>query len=563
VKRPTFAAALVCLLHAVAPPAEAARRDTLALRPLSLSLPGPPASVLPADLDGDGRKDLVVVVAYGHWIEIGEDRIEGLTMVTEVVPSLVEKREIRAWIARPDGTYRPLASALPLGTDVIAAEPGPPGAPVLLLTDAGLASLRLDAATGTLRADPVVSDRPACAGAGTFLPGRLGTVADLDGDGVPDALLPGADGPAVYLGSREGLAKAPASRLALPGDTRRAGRAARRSYPLPRVEDVDGDRRPDLVVERRGRDDGEDARGFGLHVLPGLGGGRFGSPVEIDLARLGVRPPPAPDPERERERARRGERRAHPRELAWFGDLDGDGRAELVTRERIDTGRREVEEEKAPRSRYAFHRLEGKRLVPATEPYRVADALGHAFDLQGDALDVAAFQDLDGDGRKDLVTVTFDFSILQALKVLTTKSFSLGLDFHVYRHHDDGSFAAVPDLDLSEKLKFDLDDLRIGRFAQFSGDFDGDGRADFVHLGRGKVVTIHRGREGARYPKQPDLSLPLSEPLEDIAQARVEDLDGDGRADLAITRPGRAEPGVLPPVTLDLYLSGSAVEPPR
>jgi hypothetical protein len=47
----------------------------------------------------------------------------------------------------------------------------------------------------------------------------------------------------------------------------------------------------------------------------------------------------------------------------------------------------------------------------------------------------------------------------------------------------------------------DLNNLKLGSLAEFAGDFDGDGRADFVHLGRGKEVTIHRGQAGCRYPR--------------------------------------------------------------
>ena len=119
---------------------------------------------------------------------------------------------------------------------------------------------------------------------------------------------------------------------------------------------------------------------------------------------------------------------------------------------------------------------------------------------------------------------------------------------------------------------YGLSEARLGRFlrgmssaaragllvaTKCGEQLDGDGRADFVHLGRGKSVTLHRGREAARYPAEPDLVIPLEVPIENLAQVRIEDLDGDGRADLAITRPGRNdEPGVLPPVTLDLHLTG-------
>ena len=38
-------------------------------------------------------------------------------------------------------------------------------------------------------------------------------------------------------------------------------------------------------------------------------------------------------------------------------------------------------------------------------------------------------QDLDGDGREDLVTLTLRFSMFQALKILATKKIGIGIDF--------------------------------------------------------------------------------------------------------------------------------------
>ena len=115
------------------------------------------------------------------------------------------------------------------------------------------------------------------------------------------------------------------------------------------------------------------------------------------------------------------------------------------------------------------------------------------------------------------------------------------------------------DLDLSEKLKIDLNNLKVARFAQFAGDFDGDGRQDFVHLGRGKTVTVHAGQAGCRYPERPDLSIELDAEPVSLDLVRIEDLDADGRSDLRITRPiPFDDPDITAPVRLDLYLSGGA-----
>ncbi len=120
----------------------------LALRPLSLDLPGAPAAVISADVDADGRRDLAVVVAYNQWEEMAvteSSRMEGIDELVEVmtvVPQLLDRREVRVYRSRSDGTYEPPRSlALPLS--VLALEAGPPGMPVVALTDDGASALAL------------------------------------------------------------------------------------------------------------------------------------------------------------------------------------------------------------------------------------------------------------------------------------------------------------------------------------------------------------------------------------------------------------------------------------
>ena len=56
-----------------------------------------------------------------------------------------------------------------------------------------------------------------------------------------------------------------------------------------------------------------------------------------------------------------------------------------------------------------------------------------------------------------------------------------------------------------------------------------------------------------------DLELRLDEEPPDLALVEIEDIDGDGFSDLRIAYPNRIdEPGVTPPVRLELYLSGEA-----
>jgi hypothetical protein len=509
----------------------------LALRHVTFDLPGPPVELVPADLNGDGLTDLLVPVVYTQYEENAYERVDGLIHITEVVPALLDRRELRGWLAQPDGTYRMVEPPLALPASVHSVEAGPPGAPAIALTDEGVATVRLRERSGSsgggaeLVLEPLISDPPVLAGSGSYLPG-LEMASDLDGDRIPDLMLPARDGPAVYLAAGKGFAPAPASRLTMPGDESRAGGVIRRDYPIPRVEDVDADGHGDLVLEN-GESGGDD-----IIVLRGLGSGRFAPPRTIRVGCLG-----APDSSGDSD-------------LIFFGDLDGDRRAEGVTstEKGDDEGLKEAKE---PHVDLRFHHLrEDLTFDPA--PYQEVEVRGYPFGGDFPDFNGSGFRDLDGDGRKDLVTITLDFSVLQIVRVLATKRVGIGLDFHVWAQDAGGRFHEVPGLDLSEKIQVDFNDLKLGRFAQFNGDFDGDGRIDFLHLGRGRTVTIHRGQPGCRYAPKPDLAIELTEEPEDLALVQVRDLDGDGRSDLAVTRPEKPEePGASAHVKLDLYLSRS------
>lgn len=518
----------------------------------SLALGGPPAAILSADVDRDGRRDLVVLTVATTWQQIGVeetshmDEALGLVEVLTVVPALLEQRELRVFRGRAAGGFEAVPLVLPLDASVLSLAAGPSAMPVLALTDRGVDVLRLDlAAAGsaapTLAFEPWIAERPVLAGAKTFVPDLL-RLRDADGDGRPDLLVPTPTGVAVYLGDGATVAREAASRVELPLDDPRDddGRLARH-YPLPEVRDLDGDGRPELLVEHPRRGWNEPT------VLAGLGGGRFGPPTTPW--------PSAPESAPE----------ANP-SVVWIGDLDGDGHAEAVLRQSFEPGgdagmREELQHARQPPFDYRVLALAPDLALgkDTRKPFR---AVGYTFDGGGDVRLPAGLRDLNGDGRLDLVAITLDFSILQAVRVLATKRIGIGLDFHLYCQQADGSFRAVPGLDLSGKFTLDLNDLRIGNLAQFSGDFDGDGLIDFLQVGRGKRAAIHRGRRDCSYPARPDAEVELREPAADLSLLRVEDFDGDGRSDLLLVQPDHgddaARDGASSPVRLDLYLSGGA-----
>jgi hypothetical protein len=548
---------LVAALLALASPLLLQAASPLALHRVELELPGAPAAVVPTDLDGDGDLDLAMLVAWTEWGQLSvEERttfsgIEGLVEMLTIVPSLFDRRELRAYLAEGAGQYRLSGPPLEAPADLLALDAGPPGAPLVALTDGGAVAYRLDAA-GSLAAGPLVTARPVLAGSGAFLPG-LELVSELSGDDLPDLLLPTADGVLVHLGEPGGFAAEPVARVSLPGERWfPSAEGPRRQYPLPVVGDLDGDRLPDLLWRHP-------EEGWGLPVVArGLGGGRFAPQRTVDTAATGWRPAHQRATAEEEDD---DEAQAPPRPVL-VADLDGDGRAELVSEQTMESDedgfRAGMREAGSPAGTVRLHRLAAD--LSAAGPAFVAVPIrGYAFAEGSDISLPGGLRDLDGDGRRDLVAMTLDFKLRKLMAAVVTKTVSLPVDFHVWCQGADGSFRAVGGLDLSGELKVDLDRFELRRMPAFSGDFDGDGRVDFVQLGRGREVSIHRGAPGCRFPAKADLAIRLRRAPERLELVRVADLDGDGRADLMVIHPRQPdEPGETAPVTLELHVSGGA-----
>jgi hypothetical protein len=564
--------AAAVVLSALALVSLVAAGQKLDMEHIEIPLPGAPTVVLPADMNRDGMQDLVLAVAYTEWDQIGIDEltemreVEGLVMVMTVVPVVMDRREIRVYLGREGGGYADEVLSIPIDLSVLSMDHGPDSSPVILLTDTGVSALRLrETATGSLlEVEALVEDVPVLARSGALIP-HLGLSRDLDDDGDRDLLFPVNAGLDVYLAPQLETGGSVADQVELPGDRTWARDDLTRFYPLPVVRDVNGDRLPDLLVPDLRRD------WDGFQVLVNLGKGEFDeafSPLDEGAETDGltdvppssavVRVEPGTEPEELEKPRKSTDEERFP--VVHFGDLDGDGVAEYVTEESLeddDAGwRKEVKEAKRPPRRYRIHRSRSDLRMQA-EPFQTFEALGYALDMSDEDIRLpAGFQDLDGDGRQDLITLTLDFSLFQAVRIMTTQRIGIGLDFHVFCQDSTGQFREVRGMDLSGKFKLNLKNLQVGQFSQFAGDFDGDGLTDFLQIGRGKTVTIHRGQKGCRYPSTPDLTLKLRQPPLDLGLVRVEDLNADGRSDLMIVQPDREpEPGVSAPVRLDLYLS--------
>jgi len=565
----------LCLLSVLLCSAATAR-ERLALHHEPIDLPGLPSAVVSGDVDGDGIRDLVVVVAYTEWDRIGISErsemagIDGWVEMMTVIPALLDRRELWVFPGAPTGGYEAASEPLPIDASVLSLEAGEDGSPVIALTDEGVSSVEYNPETGEIGLEPLLEVRSLLSGSETFLP-NLGLLEDVDADGFPDLLVPTWEGADVYPGGADGFGKTPSAHLVYPRpeDERPTGRLRRNT--IPELRDVSGDGLPDVLLPVS-----SEWRKF--HLFLGAGGGSFAEPMtpleeaeeieetqEMDLAEAEGQESDDEEADADDEEGdddeedAEEEREPGPPEIVYFGDLDGDGLAEFVREEELDDEdagfRKEMKEAKRPPRRYWLHRTDSD-FRPMPEPYTKFDSTGYAFGSSSDIPLPGGFQDLDGDGLQDLVTMTLDFSLFQAVRIVALKSIRIGLDFHIWCQRADGGFKAVEGLDLSGKLRLNLENLRFGQLSQFAGDFDGDGRADFVQIGRGKTVTIHRGQEGCVYPAKADLSLALETAPQDLALVQVRDFDGDGLSDLLIIQPGDpASREETPPSRLDFYLS--------
>jgi hypothetical protein len=553
----------------------------------TLDLPGMPAAVIPADMNADGIDDLVILVAYTTWDSVSQtervtfDDIEGLVEVMSVVSSLLDRREVRVYPGLAAGGFGEHLPPLELDASIHALESsGQPGT-LVAATDDGVSTLQLtNTADGPrLRLEPVLDLETSFTGSGAFY-ADVRLLHDLNGDRLPEIVLPIEIGWSVHRGTSTGFSAEPLTVLQRPepkehedddesdpdptddegadddstdadsegdseggeeihiGDSDKEDRSRRPAIRIPEARDVNGDRRPDLVL---------------------LGGDRGVGP----LVYLNLGDSVAPALELELE-----ENAGHDEEITFVGDLDGDGRAELVTQEEIEPDdensgfKKELQHAKRPPFTYRLYRL-GPALSIASEPYRTFRAIGYTFqgsDDHNDEVDVrlpGGFQDLDGDGREDLVAITLDFSLVPLIfQALAFRRISLRMDFHPWCQEDDGSFSEVLGLDLSGKFTIKFKNTQIKHLSQFAGDFNGDNRRDFVQLGRGKKVTIHQGGAGCTYPVSPDRKLQFAREPKHLGLVRILDLDGNGRSDIYVVHPLKdPDTGESIPVRVDLYLS--------
>lgn len=298
------------------------------------------------------------------------------------------------------------------------------------------------------------------------VPSQLAAFAiagDFDGDGHQDLLVPGdhGGGPALLArGNGSGTFADAVPFGTFPASPTQPVRATA-------VGDLDGDGRDDLVA----------AVGFGWELLLSRPQGLVAQPLPVAL--------PGPC------------QLFYPQILPVIGDVDGDGRADLLL---------------------AHHQCSGTWLLPQAAPPRLLRGLGGgAFqELALPAITVAAvaawIADVDGDGDRDLVFV---------------QGSQVGTASHAFRavvlRQDPGSqFVPVGSLPVtSASLPVEQATL---------GDLDGDGLPDLTALISGSL-TLLPNLGGAAFGITPGATH-----LETVVRLAAGDTDGDGRQEVLLAR---------------------------
>ncbi len=139
--------------------------------------------------------------------------------------------------------------------------------------------------------------------------------------------------------------------------------------------------------------------------------------------------------------------------------------------------------------------------------------------------------DIDGDGKKDLLVRKVRLTFARIIRVLLSGNVSLQL--HFFRMTDNDDYLEKPDYTTKTKVRFSVSSGQVDIPAIQVADFDGDGFQDLMLQTGGTRLSFHYGRPSADLFAKDSIDMTVVLPRNGDLVA-VEDIDGNGRADLLI-----------------------------
>jgi hypothetical protein len=141
--------------------------------------------------------------------------------------------------------------------------------------------------------------------------------------------------------------------------------------------------------------------------------------------------------------------------------------------------------------------------------------------------------DIDADGRPELLRVTVEFSVVELVEALVTRS--IDIESSLYRRAD-GVFEKTPWAERDLNLPIDFETLRArGFLPSWSIDVNADGHLDLIDSGGGESVDVYLGGPERRYANRDG-----RQKVDTRAELRSGDVDADRFTDLVIFDPYRS-----------------------
>ena len=207
-----------------------------------------------------------------------------------------------------------------------------------------------------------------------------------------------------------------------------------------------------------------------------------------------------------------------------FADVDGDGRADAVVSKTISAGITS-----STTTVYLFR-------ASATG---YADTPDQTLISDGASIAELVLQDITGDGHPDLIIPSVKIGVFAIIRMLTSHKANVGFLLHPFVPAQK-KFALKPTADRTLVFDLDLagktDDLQA---IDMTGDFDADGQKDLVFGVADQSLAIFRGAKQRDHLFEDEALAQIN--VRAFGSALPVDLDGHGRSDVVLWYAGTPE----------------------